>query len=102
MSATTLLEVVTIAPVAKHTATVIFIHGLGDSDHGWKPVGDVPVSPGSVFDLEIERGRVDVPSGSRTRASQVDFPACAVDPYHIQIRAEHAGMVRLNLHSVLV
>jgi hypothetical protein len=46
MSATTLLEVVTIAPVAKHTAIVIFVHGLDDSGHGWKPVGDVPMSAG--------------------------------------------------------
>jgi hypothetical protein len=41
MSAATLLKAVTIAPAAKHTATVIFVHGLGDSGHGWKPVGDV-------------------------------------------------------------
>ncbi|OAQ34171.1 Phospholipase/carboxylesterase [Linnemannia elongata AG-77] len=25
---------------AKHSATVIFIHGLGDSGHGWAPVGE--------------------------------------------------------------
>jgi hypothetical protein len=43
MSAATLLKAVTIAPAAKHTATVIFVHGLGDSGHGWKPVGDVRV-----------------------------------------------------------
>lgn len=26
---------------SKHTATVIFIHGLGDTGHGWKPVADM-------------------------------------------------------------
>jgi len=26
---------------AKHTATVIFVHGLGDSGHGWKPIADM-------------------------------------------------------------
>jgi len=26
---------------SKHTATVIFIHGLGDSGYGWKPVADM-------------------------------------------------------------
>ncbi|KAF9198030.1 hypothetical protein BGZ49_001287 [Haplosporangium sp. Z 27] len=25
---------------SKHSATVIFIHGLGDSGHGWAPVGE--------------------------------------------------------------
>lgn len=24
-------------PTGRHTATVIFIHGLGDSGHGWAP-----------------------------------------------------------------
>jgi len=28
-------------PTSKHTATVIFIHGLGDSGNGWKPVADI-------------------------------------------------------------
>jgi len=35
------LKFLTVAPRAKHTATVIFIHGLGDSGHGWKPVADM-------------------------------------------------------------
>jgi len=26
---------------SKHTATVIFIHGLGDTGYGWKPVADM-------------------------------------------------------------
>jgi hypothetical protein len=72
MSDATLLEAVIIAPVAKHTATVIFVHGLDDSGHGWKPVGDVLVSAASVLDLWKAE------------------------------RAEHAGMVRLNLHGPLV
>ncbi|KZT29447.1 Phospholipase/carboxylesterase [Neolentinus lepideus HHB14362 ss-1] len=35
------LKVLTVAPRTKHTATVIFVHGLGDSGHGWKPVADM-------------------------------------------------------------
>ncbi|KAH9939253.1 Phospholipase/carboxylesterase [Epithele typhae] len=35
------LKFLTVAPLAKHTATVIFVHGLGDSGHGWKPVADM-------------------------------------------------------------
>ncbi|KZT06516.1 Phospholipase/carboxylesterase [Laetiporus sulphureus 93-53] len=35
------LKFLTVNPRTKHTATVIFIHGLGDSGHGWKPVADL-------------------------------------------------------------
>jgi pimeloyl-ACP methyl ester carboxylesterase len=35
------LEVVTVLPSIAHTATVIFIHGLGDSGYGWRPVAEV-------------------------------------------------------------
>ena len=28
-------ENVVVAPSGKHTATVIFLHGLGDTGHGW-------------------------------------------------------------------
>ncbi|KAI0371517.1 Phospholipase/carboxylesterase [Pilatotrama ljubarskyi] len=35
------LKVLTVAPRAKHTATVIFVHGLGDTGYGWKPVADM-------------------------------------------------------------
>ncbi|KAG6845437.1 hypothetical protein H0H87_009345 [Tephrocybe sp. NHM501043] len=35
------VKFITVAPVAKHTATVIFVHGLGDTGHGWKPVADM-------------------------------------------------------------
>ncbi|KAF9651266.1 Phospholipase/carboxylesterase [Thelephora ganbajun] len=34
------LKVLTVPAKAKHTATVIFMHGLGDSGYGWKPVAD--------------------------------------------------------------
>jgi len=34
------LKYLTVAATTKHTATVIFVHGLGDSGHGWKPVAD--------------------------------------------------------------
>jgi len=35
------LKYLTVNPRAAHSATVIFIHGLGDSGHGWKPVADM-------------------------------------------------------------
>ena len=28
-------EPVVVAPSGKHTATIIFLHGLGDTGHGW-------------------------------------------------------------------
>lgn len=33
-----MLGSVIISPTSPHTATVIFMHGLGDSGHGWAPV----------------------------------------------------------------
>lgn len=35
------LEFLTVLPTAKHTASVIVLHGLGDSGHGWKPVAQM-------------------------------------------------------------
>ncbi|KAH9899448.1 Phospholipase/carboxylesterase [Cubamyces lactineus] len=35
------LKVLSVAPRAKHTATIIFVHGLGDTGYGWKPVADM-------------------------------------------------------------
>ncbi|KAJ3300725.1 hypothetical protein HK104_006023 [Borealophlyctis nickersoniae] len=34
-----LLRSIVLPPKSTHTATVIFLHGLGDSGHGWAPVG---------------------------------------------------------------
>jgi len=34
------LKMVTVPPKGAHTATVIFLHGLGDTGYGWKPVAD--------------------------------------------------------------
>lgn len=34
MAAIAPLKVLTVAALSKHTATVIFVHGLGDSGHG--------------------------------------------------------------------
>ncbi|KAI0686491.1 Phospholipase/carboxylesterase [Cytidiella melzeri] len=40
------LKVLSVAARSKHTATIIFTHGLGDSGYGWKPVatmlGSIP------------------------------------------------------------
>ncbi|TCD63882.1 hypothetical protein EIP91_004822 [Steccherinum ochraceum] len=41
MAATAPLKFLTVAAKAKHTATVIFVHGLGDSGAGWKPVAEM-------------------------------------------------------------
>jgi len=41
MAATAPLKFITVSSVVKHTATVIFVHGLGDTGHGWKPVADM-------------------------------------------------------------
>ncbi|KAJ7437077.1 Phospholipase/carboxylesterase/thioesterase [Mycena galericulata] len=41
MAAITPLKFITVPALAKHTATVIFVHGLGDSGSGWKPVADM-------------------------------------------------------------
>lgn len=42
MAATaTALKCLTIPAVSKHTATVIFVHGLGDTGYGWQPVADM-------------------------------------------------------------
>lgn len=37
----TKLASVIIKPTAKHTASVIFLHGLGDSGHGWSEIGQM-------------------------------------------------------------
>ncbi|GJE87483.1 phospholipase/carboxylesterase [Phanerochaete sordida] len=46
MAALQPLKVLSVAARAKHSATVIFVHGLGDSGYGWQPVatmfGSVP------------------------------------------------------------
>ncbi|KAG5648792.1 hypothetical protein DXG03_000141 [Asterophora parasitica] len=41
MAAAAALKFLTVSPTSKHTATVIFVHGLGDTGHGWKPVADM-------------------------------------------------------------
>jgi predicted esterase len=35
------LQHITVPAVTKHTATVIFLHGLGDSGEGWRPVANL-------------------------------------------------------------
>jgi predicted esterase len=35
MSTVAALKALAIDPITKHTATVIFVHGLGDTGHGW-------------------------------------------------------------------
>ncbi|KAF8638581.1 hypothetical protein AX17_002123 [Amanita inopinata Kibby_2008] len=35
------LKCLTVPASTRHTATVIFVHGLGDSGYGWKPVADI-------------------------------------------------------------
>ncbi|TPX57482.1 hypothetical protein PhCBS80983_g03813 [Powellomyces hirtus] len=47
------LKVVTVPAISKHTATVFFLHGLGDSGHGWAPVAKMlqPLLPHVKFVL---------------------------------------------------
>ncbi|KAJ7639362.1 Phospholipase/carboxylesterase [Roridomyces roridus] len=35
------LKSIILPAISKHTATVIFVHGLGDTGAGWEPVGDM-------------------------------------------------------------
>ncbi|TFK72060.1 lysophospholipase I [Pluteus cervinus] len=35
------LNALTLPPKATHSATVFFVHGLGDTGYGWKPVADL-------------------------------------------------------------
>jgi len=35
------LKFLVVPPCGKHTATVIFVHGLGDTGAGWKPIADM-------------------------------------------------------------
>ncbi|TFK25923.1 lysophospholipase I [Coprinopsis marcescibilis] len=41
MAAIPILQRLIVPATSKHTATVIFVHGLGDSGHGWKPVAEM-------------------------------------------------------------
>ncbi|KAJ7223956.1 Phospholipase/carboxylesterase/thioesterase [Mycena rebaudengoi] len=41
MAAIAPLKLLTVPALSKHTATVIFVHGLGDTGNGWKPVADM-------------------------------------------------------------
>lgn len=41
MAALQYLKPIIVNPRAKHTATIIFLHGLGDTGYGWKPVADM-------------------------------------------------------------
>ncbi|KAJ3125614.1 hypothetical protein HK100_010713, partial [Physocladia obscura] len=47
------LQSVIVPAAAKHTATVIFLHGLGDSGYGWQPVAEqlAPLFPHVKFIL---------------------------------------------------
>ncbi|KAJ7462157.1 Phospholipase/Carboxylesterase-domain-containing protein [Mycena latifolia] len=41
MAAIAPLKFIAVPALSKHTATVIFVHGLGDTGNGWKPVADM-------------------------------------------------------------
>ncbi|KAJ6515397.1 Phospholipase/carboxylesterase/thioesterase [Mycena sanguinolenta] len=41
MAAIAPLRFLTVPAISKHTATVIFVHGLGDTGNGWKPVAQM-------------------------------------------------------------
>ncbi|KAJ7940296.1 Phospholipase/carboxylesterase/thioesterase [Mycena leptocephala] len=41
MAAIAPLKFIAVPALSKHTATIIFVHGLGDTGGGWKPVADM-------------------------------------------------------------
>ena len=41
MASLTPLKTLVVNATAKHTATVLFVHGLGDSGYGWEPVAQM-------------------------------------------------------------
>ncbi|KAJ6560396.1 Phospholipase/carboxylesterase/thioesterase [Mycena capillaripes] len=41
MAAIAPLKFIAVPALTRHTATVIFVHGLGDTGNGWKPVADM-------------------------------------------------------------
>lgn len=48
-----MLSSIVVPAASKHTASVIFLHGLGDSGHGWAPVAEMlaPLLPHATFIL---------------------------------------------------
>lgn len=47
------MQALTVSPVAKHTATVIFLHGLGDTGHGWKFLADTARSANRLANVKF-------------------------------------------------
>ena len=47
----TSLKAIVINPISKHTSTVFFLHGLGDTGDGWSSVGEMlsPSLPNTKF-----------------------------------------------------
>ena len=48
MTALQPLDFLTLPPLSAHTATVIFLHGLGDSGQGWSVSPSSPAPPSRV------------------------------------------------------
>ena len=93
------LDAVIVQPTAPHTATMIFLHGLGDSGHGWSQAGRSPVTacqwapPPAASKLVTSRLELAV--------CQAHFPERARALHHCQQRRPHARMVKLPSQSLV-
>ncbi|KAK7062169.1 acyl-protein thioesterase 1 [Favolaschia claudopus] len=96
MAAIAPLKFLTVPALSRHTATVIFLHGLGDTGNGWKPVADM---------LKRENPHIKwvlphAPSMPVTGNGGMMMPAW-FDIYSFQLdtREDQAGMLK-TVHSV--
>ncbi|KAJ3841425.1 Phospholipase/carboxylesterase/thioesterase [Lentinula raphanica] len=92
-SIATTLQFLTVPAVKKHTATVIFVHGLGDTGYGWQPVA-------GMFSKETSLGHVKwvLPHSPQ---SPVTANMCMVMPSWFDIKSfgfkdveDEAGMLK--------
>ncbi|KAI1795071.1 Phospholipase/carboxylesterase [Ganoderma leucocontextum] len=99
MAAALPLKVLTVAPVVKHTATVIFVHGLGDDGYGWQPVAQM-----FAKDPSLQHVKWILPHAPRVRVTAnggMEMPAW-FDIYEfgtINAREDEDGMLK-TAHSL--
>jgi len=78
------LKFLTVAPRAKHTATVIFAHGLGDTGAGWQPIAEMLSMqlPHIKFVLPTAPIRPVTVNGGMSMNAWYDIPALAGDIFN--------------------
>jgi len=78
------LKFLTVAPRVKHTATVIFAHGLGDTGAGWSQVAEMLASqlPHIKFVLPTAPIRPVTVNGGMAMNAWFDIPALAGDIFN--------------------